>query len=162
MDNSALCLKVGCYPKENKFQNRTWDWLLLWFHARLSDQRNLYPIPNDIIDYLGYSFLSVKTVKLDQFSIGEEFIMNQKWFMAQWSLPSYVSARISLWVGAPLFFYYIRSWSCVNSKRLFMAEKYTPKCAQKNIFLNISRGNFWNFDQNPFLTRDLNPGPPAP
>ena len=49
-----------------------------------------------------YSFLSVKTVKLDQFSIGEEFIMNQKWFMAQWSLPNYVSARISL-PGGPSF-----------------------------------------------------------
>ena len=69
-------------------------------------------------------------------------------------LPSYAQP--------PFFFYYIRSWSCVNSKRLFMAEKYAPKCAQKNFFWNISRGNFWNFDQNPFLTRDLNPGPPAP
>ena len=31
-DNSALHFKIGCYPKENDFQNRTGDRLLLLFH----------------------------------------------------------------------------------------------------------------------------------
>ena len=51
-DNSALHFKVGCDPKENDFQNRTWDRLLLRFHMRLSEQRSFYHIPNDVIDYL--------------------------------------------------------------------------------------------------------------
>ena len=43
----------------------------------------------------------------------------------------------------PLFFYYKRSWSYMNSKRLFMAQKYTPKCAQKTFFLKYFTGKFF-------------------
>ena len=62
---------------------------------------------------------------------------------------------IKLWT--PLFFHYIRSWSCVNSKRLFMAEKYAPKCAKK-IFLKYFTGKFLEFWPNSISHPGFEPG----
>ena len=89
LDNSALYFKVGCYPKEKTFQNRTGDQLLLWFHMRLSDQRNLYHIPNDIIDYLDMDSLWLSTYILHTsqtvlLEVGYSEVWQNIWIMTLW------------------------------------------------------------------------------
>ena len=63
---------------------------------------------------------------------------------------------------SPFFFYYIRSWSWMKFWKLFKGSKRTHLGPPNTKEPNISRGDFWNFDQFPYFLRDLNPGPLAP
>ena len=69
-------------------------------------------------------------------------------------LPSYAQP--------PFFFYYIRSWSWMKFWKLFKGSKRTHWGPLNTKESNISRGDFWNFDQFSYFFRDLNPGPLAP
>ena len=64
--------------------------------------------------------------------------------------------------GSPFFFHYIRNWSWMKFWNLFKGSKKTHLGPPNTKEPNISRGDFWNFDQYPYFLRDLNPRPLAP
>ena len=78
--------------------------------------------------------------------VGEEFIMNQKWFMAQWSLPSYINARISLIISILIMNFIIKSdkspWRNGSVQGLQpRGPGFAPAPGKKNNWLKIMLAN---------------------